>query len=376
MSKPNPETKKSILIVGAGLSGCCLAQRFAEVGHIVTIIEKRDHIAGNCYDYRDENGILMNRYGAHLFHTNNKRVEEYVKHFAEWIPWKHTVVGRIGDRVFPIPVNIDTVNTLLGTDIKTEAEMKEWLAANTVRPVDGVAANSEEVALQRVGPDLYDLIFKEYTYKQWAKWPTELDASVLERIPVRTNRDPYYFSDEFQALPAAGYTAFIAAMIQSPQITVHLNTEFNHAMRPFYDCVFFTGPIDQFYAEAGLPPLEYRSIRFEIERLDIDRFQENSVVNYPSAAEPFTRIVEYKHFLNQKVPGKTTIVREFTTGEGDPYYPVPTSDNQEIFKHYQALAAADKDVYFVGRLANYKYYNMDAAIAAALTVADEFIATV
>ena len=366
----------NLLIVGAGLSGCTLAERFAAAGHTVTIIEKRNHIAGNCYDYRDENGILMNKYGAHLFHTNNKRVEEYVKRFAEWVPWKHTVVGRIGDRVFPIPVNIDTVNTLLGTNIKTEAEMKAWLAENTFSPPSGVAANSEEVALQRVGPELYDLIFKEYTYKQWAKWPAELDASVLERIPVRTNRDPFYFSDEFQALPAAGYTAFIANMIRSPRITVNLETEYHHTMRYVYDAVFFTGPIDQFYAEAGFPKLEYRSIRFEVEHLDVDQFQESSVVNYPSATEPFTRIVEYKHFLNQQVPGKTTIVREYTTGDGDPYYPVPTKENQETYQLYRALAAGEKDVYFVGRLANYKYYNMDAAIAASLTVADDFIATV
>lgn len=365
----------NILIVGAGLSGCCLAQRFAEVGHTVTIIEKRDHIAGNCYDYRDENGILMNRYGAHLFHTNNKRVEEYVKRYAEWIPWKHTVVGRIGDRIFPIPVNIDTVNILLGLDIKTETEMKTWLAANSVTPPTGTAANSEEVALQRVGPELYELIFKEYTYKQWARMPAELDASVLERIPVRTNHDPYYFSDEFQALPADGYTAFIANMIRSSRITVQLETEYHSTMRYAYDSVFFTGPIDQFYAEAGFPKLEYRSIRFEIERLDIDQFQESSVVNYPSASEPFTRIVEYKHFLNQRVPGKTTIVREFTTGDGDPYYPVPTKANQGVYKCYQSLAAAEKNVFFVGRLATYKYYNMDAAIAAALTAADDFIGT-
>jgi UDP-galactopyranose mutase len=363
-----------ILIVGAGLSGCTLAEQFAAAGHTVTIIEKREHIAGNCYDYRDENGILMNRYGAHLFHTNNKRVEEYVKRFAEWIPWKHTVVGRIGDRVFPIPVNIDTVNTLLGADIVNEVEMKEWLAENTVNPSAGTPANSEEVALQRVGSQLYDLIFKDYTYKQWAKWPAELDSSVLERIPVRTNHDPYYFSDDFQALPSQGYTAFVAAMIRSPAITVYLNTEYTHAMRSNYDAIFFTGPIDQFYAAAGLPRLEYRSIRFEIERLDLDRFQENSVVNYPSAAEPFTRIVEYKHFLNQSIPGKTTIVREYTTAEGDPYYPVPTKANQNVYKKYQALAAAERDVFFVGRLANYKYYNMDAAIYAALITANDFLA--
>jgi UDP-galactopyranose mutase len=363
----------NILIVGAGLSGCTLAEQLAIKGHTITIIEKRDHIGGNCYDYRDENGILMNRYGAHLFHTNSVRVRDYVKQFAEWVPWKHEVIGRIDGVHFPIPVNIDTVNTLCGTDLKTEEEMRAWLTSVSVPLGPDGAANSEEVALARVGPALYQKIFKDYTYKQWAKYPAELDASVLERIPVRSNWDPYYFSDEFQALPRDGYTAFIANMIKDPKITVRLGLDYSHDMRSAYDYVFYTGPIDQYYASAGFPPLEYRSIRFEIERLEVDKFQPNSVVNYPSAAEPFTRIVEYKHFLNQDVPGKTTIVREYTMADGDPYYPVPTKANQEVFQRYKELAAAEQGVFFVGRLANYKYYNMDAAILAALEVADNFV---
>lgn len=366
----------NILIVGAGLSGCTLAEQFAAAGHVVTILEKRDHIGGNCYDYRDENGILMNKYGAHLFHTNSTRVRDYVQRFSEWVPWKHTVIGRIRDTYFPIPVNINTVNTLCGTSIRTEEEMRTWLASHCVPLGPEGAKNSEEVALSRVGPLLYDAIFKDYTFKQWAKYPVELDASVLERIPVRPNFDPYYFSDDFQALPKEGYTAFIANMIRGPNITVHLNTEYTHDMRAIYDKVFYTGPIDQFYASAGYPPLEYRSIHFEIERLNVDQFQPASVVNYPSSAEPFTRIVEYKHFLNQAVPGRTTIVREYTTNKGDPYYPVPTKENQVAYQRYKELAAVETDVFFVGRLANYKYYNMDAAILAALEAADLFLSTI
>ena len=363
----------NILIVGAGLSGCTLAEQFAAAGHTITILEKRDHIGGNCYDYRDENGILMNKYGAHLFHTSSARVREYVQRFSEWIPWKHTVIGRIGDTYFPIPVNIDSVNTLCGTAIRTEEEMRSWLATHCVPLGPEGARNSEEGALSRVGPVLYEAIFKDYTFKQWAKYPAELDASVLERIPVRPNFDPYYFSDDFQALPKDGYTVFIANMIRGPNITVNLNAEYTHDMRSNYDKVFYTGPIDQFYASAGYPPLEYRSIQFEIERLNVDQFQPASVVNYPSSVEPFTRIVEYKHFLNQEVPGRTTIVREYTTGHGDPYYPVPTKENQAAYQRYKELAAAEKDVFFVGRLANYKYYNMDAAILAALETADNFL---
>jgi UDP-galactopyranose mutase len=359
------------LIVGAGLSGCTLARVFAEAGHSVNIIEKRNHIAGNCYDERDCNGILVNKYGAHLFHTSSPKVEAFVKRFSEWIPYYHKVIGRIGDTYFPIPVNIDTVNTLCGTDIKTEQEMKEWLQENTIPSLH--PTTSEEVALHRVGPILYEKIFKEYTFKQWAKYPEELDASVLERIPVRYNHDPHYFSDPFQALPKEGYTAFIASMIDHPLITVSVQTEYTHEMRPLYDAVFYTGPIDQYIK--GYPPLEYRSIRFETEYIDQDEFQPNSVVNYPSKEEPFTRIVEYKHFYKNDAvtPGKTTIVKEYTVGEGDPYYPVPTQKNKELYLKYKECADKEEGVYFVGRLANYKYYNMDAAIENALNVAHEYL---
>jgi UDP-galactopyranose mutase len=361
-----------ILIVGAGLSGCTLAERLASRGHTIVIIDKRNHIGGNCYDYYDTNGILMNKYGAHLFHTNSVRVKEYIQQFAEWVPWKHTVIGHIDESYFPIPVNITTVNTLCHTNLRDEIEMKAWLAEHTIPLGPSGATNSEDVALSRVGPILYNTIFKDYTYKQWEKYPADLDASVLERIPVRTNNDPYYFSDEFQALPRDGYTAFIANMIKNPNISVELNTEYSHSMREQYDYVFYTGPIDLYYASSGYPKLEYRSIRFEIEQIDIEQFQPNSVVNYPSSTEPFTRIVEYKHFLHQCIPEKTTIVREYTMAEGDPYYPVPTKENQNIFQKYKELAAKETNVFFVGRLANYKYYNMDAAILAALEIADTF----
>jgi UDP-galactopyranose mutase len=361
----------NILVVGAGLSGCTIAERLASLGHSITIIEKREHIGGNCYDYKNELGIMMNKYGPHLFHTNSERVWEYVCRFSEWVPWKHMVLGILGDKYFPIPVNIDTVNILLGTHITSEEDMKYWLCNNVLQYP--VIENSEQMALSRVGQSLYELIFKNYTFKQWAKNPHELDASVLARIPVRTNRDPYYFSDKYQSLPKHGYTCFIKNMINHQNINVLLNTEYSHNMRSQYDRIFFTGPIDQYYADRNIPRLEYRSIMFEILTLEVDKFQPCSQVNYPSAAVPFTRIVEYKHFLNQNVsPGKTTIVREYTTGEGDPYYPVPNPTNKAIYEQYKKLAVEEekKGVYFVGRLANYKYYNMDEAILAALEIVD------
>lgn len=362
-----------ILIVGAGISGCTLARQFAEAGHNVHIIEKRDHIAGNCYDEKDRNNILVNKYGAHLFHTSSERVWKFVNRFAEWVPWYHKVIGRIGDTHFPIPVNINTVNTLCNESIKSEDEMKEWLKQHTT-PCD-TPKNSEDVAMHRVGKTLYEKIFKDYTFKQWAKYPSELDASVLERIPVRTNTDEGYFSDKFQALPKEGYTKMVEAMCDHPAIRISLKTEYDASMRPNYDYIMYTGPIDQYYASHNYPKLEYRSIVFETEYVDMDIFQPNSVVNYPSPDEPYTRIVEYKHFLNQSAPGKTTIVKEYTVGDGDPYYPVPTKRNKEVYELYKKLAEEDEKngIFFIGRLANYKYYNMDAAIESALHFFDKFI---
>jgi len=360
-----------MLIVGAGLSGATIAREMAEKDYKVTIIEKRSHIGGNCYDYINKDGILMNKYGAHLFHTNSERVWDYIQKFSEWIPWKHKVQGCIDGKYFPIPVNIDTVNILCGTNIQSEGEMKQWLENNTLKCDNPM--NSKDIGLARVGHQLYEKIFKGYTFKQWDKFPEELDASVLERIPVRTNWDPYYFSDKYQALPAKGYTAMISAMIDHPNITINLNTEYIKDMNSKYNSVFYTGPIDAYFSEAGYEKLEYRSIRFEEETLDVDTFQKMGAVNYPSLEEPFTRIIEYKHFLNQNIPGKTIIVKEYSTAEGEPYYPVPTEQNQTLYKKYQELVLLEKNVHFVGRLANYKYYNMDAAILAALESVDNYI---
>ena len=350
-----------------------MARTFAEKGISVHIIEKRDHLAGNCYDEINEHGIRVSKYGAHLFHTNSERVWGFVSRFAEWVPWYHKVIGSINGTHFPIPVNITTVNTLCEEDMKTEEDMKEWLNQNTIPCYD--PKNSEEVALKRVGPVLYEKIFKEYTFKQWAKYPAELDASVLERIPVRTDDQEGYFSDKYQALPKNGYTDFVRSMINHPNITFSLETDYSEEMRAQYDFVCYTGPIDLFYADRGYPKLEYRSIVFETEHLPIDQFQPNSVVNYPSNEEPFTRIVEYKHFLNQDVPGRTTIVREYTVGGGEPYYPVPTTRNREIYDKYKVLAEEEEErgVFFVGRLANYKYYNMDAAIENALNACERIL---
>ncbi len=357
-----------IVIIGAGISGAVLAERYANAGKRVTIVEKRDHIAGNCYDYMDDNGILVSKYGAHLFHTNYEDVWAYVNQFAEWYPWEHKVLAKVDDKLVPIPVNITTVNELYGLQLETEQEMRNWLDTNRIDKPE--AKDGRDAVLHKVGNDLYEKMFRHYTKKQWDKYPEELDASVLNRIPVRTNFDDRYFSDRYQALPKGGYTRLFAAILDHPNITVHLDTDYFDVKEELggYEKLFYTGPIDRFFEfkHSLEEKLEYRSINFVSETVEQEVFQENSVVNYPGKEVDYTRIVEYRHFGNQTGPRFTTIVKEYTTDEGDPYYPVPNARNQAIYERYRAEAEALEDVYFVGRLANYKYFNMDQAFRNAL----------
>jgi UDP-galactopyranose mutase len=356
-----------IVIIGAGISGAVLAERYAKIGKKVLIIEKRDHIAGNCYDYIDENGILVSKYGAHLFHTNEEDVWQYINQFCEFYPFEHKVIAKVDGQLVPIPVNITTVNKLFGTSITTEAEMKQWLDENRL-PIDA-PKDGREAALNKVGQVLYEKMFRHYTKKQWDKYPEELDASVLDRIPVRSNYDDRYFSDKYQALPVGGYTKLFEGILNHPNIEVLLNTDYFDVKDEVtgYDKLFYTGPVDRYFEfkHSLTEKLEYRSINFVSETVDTEFYQENSVVNYPGEEVGFTRIIEYKHFGNQK-SDTTTIVKEFTTDEGDPYYPVPNPKNQQIYEKYKAEADALVDVYFVGRLANYKYFNMDQAFKNAL----------
>jgi len=360
-----------VIIAGCGLSGAVLAERFATLQNKkVLILEKREHIGGNCYDEVDpETGILVSKYGAHLFHTNYEDVWEYVNKFDEWKRWEHKVVGLVDEQLVPIPVNITTVNITCKENIQNEKEMREWL--NKVQVKYESITNGEEMAKSRVGEVLYEKIFKDYTYKQWAKYPEELKPEVLARIPIRDNFDDRYFSDKYQALPSKGYTHFFQSLLKHPNIVIWTSMDFLEHKDKFPESAIkiFTGPIDAYFSsksiELDLPKLEYRSINFEKKILkDTPYFQPNSVVNYPSKDEAFTRIVEYKHFLNQKSKD-TVIVTEYTTDKGDPYYPVPNQKNQDLYEQYKALAekeSQEKNIHFIGRLANYKYFNMDQAI--------------
>jgi UDP-galactopyranose mutase len=359
-----------VIIVGCGLSGCTLAERFANIlNKKVIILEKRSHIGGNCYDYIDNNGILVNMYGAHLFHTNIEPVWDYINCFDKWIRWEHKVVGLVDQMLVPIPVNITTVNMVCGENIINEGEMNTWLEKTQVK-YDNIT-NSMEIAKSRVGEKLYDKIFKDYTYKQWNKYPEELKPEVLGRIPIRNNFDDRYFSDRYQALPHKGYTHFFEKLISSDNIKVELNVDFLQIkdMIPKNKIIIYTGPIDSYFSNSGYEKLEYRSIKFVKEDyVNMNYYQSNSVVNYPESNVDFTRIVEYKHFLNQKSPN-TTIVREYTTDIGDPYYPVLNEKNQTLYNMYKNLADEEmkiNNIHFIGRLANYKYFNMDMAIMNAL----------
>lgn len=364
-------TKYEIIIIGAGISGAVLAERYASIGKSVLVLEKRNHVAGNCYDYYNADGILVSKYGAHLFHTNFEDVKTYVQRFSEWYPYEHKVLAKVDGQLVPVPVNITTVNMLMGTHITNTTEMLAWLAQNQVYNEN--PQNGKEAAEARVGTVLYEKLFKNYTKKQWDKYPEELDASVLNRIPVREDFDDRYFSDTFQALPKGGYTQMFEKMLDHPNITVLLNSDFFDLKDdyPEYEKLFYTGPIDQFFnfKYKIKRKLEYRSIHFVHETLDQEEFQQNSVINYPNE-EKFTRIVEYKHITGQKHP-KTTIVKEYTTDEGEPYYPVPNPANQEIFELYKQEADTLENIYFVGRLANYKYFNMDQSFKNALDLFEQ-----
>lgn len=356
------------LIVGSGLSGAVIGERIAsQLNSKVTIIEKRDHIGGNCYDYLDDDtGILMNKYGAHLFHTNNQTVWDYINQFDTWTRWEHKVLTYVDDKFVPMPVNITTINELCGEHLQNEAGVNEWLDRVQIK-YDEIT-NSEEMAKSRIGEQLYDKLIKDYTFKQWNKYPNELDKSVLQRIPIRNNFDTRYFNDKYQALPHKGYTHFFQRLLHHENIEVLLTTDYFEYIKTHndYDIVIFTGPIDSYFQH--LEKLEYRSIDFQIEKIkNMNFYQPNSVVNYPGLDVPYTRIVEYKHFLNQKSPD-TIIVSEKTNDIGEPYYPVPNKKNLDLYETYKSLAKEEesKNVFFVGRLANYKYFNMDEAIANSL----------
>lgn len=365
------------LVVGAGLFGAVFANEAAKRGHEVTVIEKRDHLAGNIYT-KEINGIQVHQYGAHIFHTSNKKVWDYVNQFAEFNRYTNAPIANYNGEIYNLPFNMNTFNKLWGVVTPEEAQAK--IAEQRAVLKDKKPENLEEQAISLIGTDIYEKLVKGYTEKQWGRKATELPAFIIRRLPVRLTYDNNYFNDTYQGIPVGGYTQIVEKMLAHPQITVKTKTDFFDKKEQYlaeFDKVLFTGMIDQFF-DYRLGELEYRSLRFETENLDVDNYQGNAVVNYTDAETPYTRVIEHKHFeFGKGDKDKTVITREYPADwkRGDePYYPVNDKKNNSLYTKYQELAANEaQNVIFGGRLGQYRYYNMDQVISAALTtVAQEF----
>jgi len=352
------------LIVGAGFAGSVLAERLANgSGKSVLICDKRPHIGGNAYDCYNDDGILIHKYGPHIFHTNSADVFEYLSQFTGWREYQHRVLANVDGMHVPIPINLDTINKLFGLSLNS-LEVKDFF--EKLREKRETIRTSEDVVVNAVGRDLYEKFFRGYTRKQWGLDPSELDASVTARVPTRTNRDDRYFTDTYQAMPKQGYTRMFENMLDSPNIKIVLNCDYRELLNEVsFREMIYTGPVDSFF-DYRYGKLPYRSLEFKHETHDGEVFQQAPVVNYPQN-QAFTRITEFKYLTGQK-HNKTSVVYEYPRAEGDPYYPIPRPENAELYSKYKALADARPDVHFVGRLATYKYYNMDQIVAQALTV--------
>lgn len=359
-----------ILIVGAGFASSVCARELAEAGHQILMVDRRNHIAGNAFDVKDEQGILIHQYGPHIFHTNSERIFNYLSKYTEWYQYEHRVRCVVEGKEYPFPINRDTLNQLYGLDLTEEQAANFY---EKMREPKEKVLSSEDVVLNSVGRDLYEKFFLNYTKKQWGLDPSQLKAGVAARIPTRTNSDDRYFTDTYQMMPLHGYTTMFENLLAHPNIRIQLSTEFKDVLNENnqFDHIVYTGCIDEFY-DYKFGKLPYRSLRFEHQHLEnTEQYQSVGTVNYPNDFD-FTRITEFKHLTGQKHPS-TSIVREYPTSEGDPYYPIPRDENEKLFKQYQALANAEENVTFVGRLAEYRYYNMDQVVGAALNAVDKIL---
>ncbi len=361
--------KTDILVVGAGYAGSVVAERLANAGRKVRVIDKRPHVAGNAYDEHDEHGILVHCYGPHIFHTNAMRIVDYLSNFTQWRRYEHRALAQVDGKLLPIPINLDTVNGLYGLDLGEE-DIGAFF--EKVREPRKPVLTSEDVVVSAIGRDLYEKFFQNYTRKHWGLDPSQLNAGVTARVPVRTNRDDRYWTDKFQAVPLNGYTKMFEAMLDHPNITVGLGVDFHEVKERIRAAhTVYTGPIDAYFGYR-FGRLPYRSLRFEHEYLpDTRRYQQAPTINYPNEHD-YIRVTEFKQVTGQDHPG-TSIVREYPRADGDPYYPVPRPENDALYRRYKSLAEREKDVTFVGRLAQYRYYNMDQVVAAALKAAPNIL---
>jgi UDP-galactopyranose mutase len=351
------------LIVGAGYAGSILAERLARgSGKQVLLVDRRSHIGGNAYDHYNDAGILVHKYGPHIFHTNSQDIFDYLSRFTGWRQYQHKVLASVDGQLVPIPINLDTINTLYGLNLNS-FQVEEFFASRAEKREQ--IKTSEDVVVNKVGRELYEKFFRGYTRKQWGLDPSELDAQVTARVPTRTNRDDRYFTDNYQAMPKHGFTRMFANMLDHPNIKIMLNADYRDVKDSIpHREIIYTGPVDEFF-DFRFGKLPYRCLEFKHETLNVPQYQPVAVVNYPNE-NPFTRITEFKHLTGQEHP-KTSIVYEYPQAEGDPYYPIPRRENAELYRQYQELAEAS-GIHFVGRLATYKYYNMDQVVAQALTL--------
>jgi UDP-galactopyranose mutase len=352
------------MIVGAGFAGSVLAESLASVANKkVLVVEQRDHIGGNAYDYYNHHGILVHKYGPHIFHTNSKKVFDYLSQFTPWRPYEHRVLASVDGQLVPLPINLNTINTLYG--LQLNCDQVEAFYNVRAEKIDRVVT-SEDVVVSKIGRELYEKFFKGYTRKQWDLDPSDLDASVTSRVPTRANKDNRYFTDTYQAMPMHGYTKMFRNMLSHPNIKVMLNTDYKEVVDMIpYQRMIYTGPIDSYfnYCYGRLP---YRSIEFKFDTFDTEVYQPTGTINFPNE-HAYTRITEFKYLTGQKHP-KTSIVYEYPKPDGDPYYPIPRPENAELYKKYKTLAESMSNTFFTGRLATYKYYNMDQVVAQSLTL--------
>ncbi len=370
------DDRYDILVVGAGYAGSIMAERLArQRGCRVLIIDRRDHIAGNAFDYHDEHGVVVHRYGPHIFHTNSEKVVEYLSRFTEWRPYEHRVLARVDGKFLPMPINRTTINGLYGLALSTDEEVKQFLAERA-EPVDQIR-NSEDVVVAKVGRELYEKFFRGYTRKQWQRDPSELNSSVCGRIPVRTNTDDRYFTDAFQKMPADGYTAMFRRILDHPLIDVRVSRDYDEVRGEIeYDHLVYTGPIDKYF-DYRFGALPYRSLEFELRNVgtpDGGYAQPTTTVNEPSEDVPYTRTTEFRRMTGQVRHDSSTLAVEYPRAEGDPYYPIPRDDTRALYRRYEAMGDELPDVTFVGRLARYQYLNMDQVVGQALSAANKLLA--
>ena len=364
-----------VLVVGAGYAGSVTAERLAsEGGQRVLVIDRRDHIAGNAYDYYDGHGVQVHRYGPHIFHTNSQKVVDYLSRFTEWRPYEHRVLARVDDKLVPMPINRTTVNELYGLGLETDADMERFLESRA-EPVEYIR-NSEDVVVAKVGRELYEKFFRGYTLKQWQRDPSELAASVCARIPIRTNVDDRYFTDSFQEIPVDGYTAMFERILDHPLIDVSVSTDYWDVRDEIeYAHLVYTGPVDKFF-DYRFGALPYRSLEFELRNEptpDGGFHQPVGSINEPSPDVPYTRTTEFRHISGQAPHASSTLAVEYPRSEGDPYYPIPNDETRALYRRYEALGLDQPDVTFVGRLARYQYLNMDQVVGQALATAEKLL---